>query len=87
MGANKLISGIGNSRIYPILEDIRNGFLIPDYIYYIIKLSNKPISEFGGNIMSDKKPKLLDRARNSLRQRNYSYKTEKSYVNWMKRYI
>lgn len=37
--------------------------------------------------MSDKKPKLLDRARNSLRQRNYSYRTEKSYVNWMKRYI
>ena len=37
--------------------------------------------------MSDKQPKLLDRARNSLRQRNYSYRTEKSYVNWMKRYI
>ena len=37
--------------------------------------------------MSDKQPKLLDRARNSLRQRNYSYRTERSYVNWMKRYI
>ncbi len=37
--------------------------------------------------MSDKQPKLLDRARNSLRQRNYSYRTEKSDVNRMKRYI
>ena len=37
--------------------------------------------------MVSKQPKLLDRARNSLRQRNYSYRTENSYVNWMKRYI
>ena len=37
--------------------------------------------------MCANKPKLLDRARYSLRQRNYSYRTEKSYVNWMRRYI
>ena len=37
--------------------------------------------------MCANKPKLLDRARYSLRQRNYSYRTEISYVNWMRRYI
>lgn len=37
--------------------------------------------------MPAKKPKLLDRARHSLRQRNYSYRTEKSYVGWMRRFI
>ena len=36
--------------------------------------------------MSDK-PKLLDQVRNSLRQRNYSYRTEQAYIGWIKRYI
>ncbi len=34
-----------------------------------------------------KKPKLLDQVRNSLRQRNYSYRTEQAYVSWIKRFI
>ena len=33
------------------------------------------------------KPKLLDQVRNSLRQRNYSYRTEKIYAGWIKRFI
>lgn len=33
------------------------------------------------------KPKLLDRVRNALRIRNYAYRTEKSYVQWVKRFI
>jgi len=33
------------------------------------------------------KTKLLDRVRNSLRQRNYAYSTEKTYVFWIKDYI
>ncbi len=36
--------------------------------------------------MSDK-PKLLDQVRNSLKQRNYSYRTEQTYVGWIKRFI
>jgi len=32
-------------------------------------------------------PKLLDQVRNSLRQRNYSYSTEKTYISWIKRFI
>ena len=32
-------------------------------------------------------PKLLDQVRNSLRQRNYSYSTEKIYLSWIKRFI
>ena len=37
--------------------------------------------------MTAKKPKLLERASQSLRQRNYSYRTEQTYLNWMKRFI
>lgn len=33
------------------------------------------------------KPKLLDQVRQKIRLRNYSYRTEKSYVHWIKRYI
>lgn len=32
-------------------------------------------------------PKLLDQARGILRAKHYSYKTEQSYINWMKRYV
>ena len=36
---------------------------------------------------SKKQPKLLDKARIAIRTRHYSRRTEKSYVNWIKRYI
>ena len=32
-------------------------------------------------------PKLLDQLRELLRIKHYSYKTEQSYVQWVKRYI
>src|SRR3979490_385824 len=32
-------------------------------------------------------PRLLDRVRDALRQRHYSYRTEQSYIHWIKRYI
>ncbi|MEJ2629482.1 MAG: phage integrase N-terminal SAM-like domain-containing protein, partial [bacterium] len=32
-------------------------------------------------------PKFLDQVRQSLRTRHYSYRTEKSYINWIKQYI
>ena len=35
--------------------------------------------------MTQKKT-LLDRVRNSLRQRIYAHSTKQSYVNWVKRY-
>ena len=31
--------------------------------------------------------KLLEQVRDVIRLKHYSYKTEKSYVNWIKRYI
>ena len=44
--------------------------------------------------MSDQKPtpssdgrRLLDRVRDALRQRHYSYRTEQAYIHWIKRYI
>jgi hypothetical protein len=33
------------------------------------------------------KTKLLDRVRQAIRLKNYSYSTEKAYVYWVKRYI
>ncbi|MBI4608843.1 MAG: phage integrase N-terminal SAM-like domain-containing protein [Candidatus Rokubacteria bacterium] len=33
------------------------------------------------------KPKLLDQVRQAIRTRHYSYRTEKAYVGWMKRFI
>jgi len=33
------------------------------------------------------KPKLMDQLREAIRVRHYSYKTEQSYVQWVKRYI
>ena len=32
-------------------------------------------------------PKLLDRMREALRVRHYSYRTEQSYVDWSRRFI
>ena len=36
---------------------------------------------------SPQKPKLLDQVRQAIRTRHYSYRTEKAYVHWIKRYI
>jgi Phage integrase, N-terminal SAM-like domain len=32
-------------------------------------------------------PRLLDRVREAIRARHYSHRTEKAYVDWIKRYI
>lgn len=37
--------------------------------------------------MSKPPKKLLEQVRDVIRLKHYSYKTEKSYVNWIKRYI
>ena len=46
-------------------------------------------SLFLSNPMSGvpKQPKLLDQLRHTLRRMHYSYRTEQSYVNWVKRFI
>src|SRR6266496_2949067 len=36
---------------------------------------------------SPPKPKLLDQVRQAIRTRHYSYRTEKAYVHWIKRFI
>ena len=33
------------------------------------------------------KPRLLDQVREDIRERHYSYRTEKQYVSWIRRYI
>lgn len=37
--------------------------------------------------MTARPPKLLDQLRETIRQRHYSYRTEETYVAWVKRYI
>ncbi|MBN2103339.1 integron integrase [bacterium] len=37
--------------------------------------------------LSSRTPKLLDQVRENLRARNYSLKTEKSYISWIRQYI
>lgn len=37
--------------------------------------------------LPEKPPKLLDRLRNVLRTKHYSYRTEQAYVDWCRRYI
>ena len=39
------------------------------------------------NTTQARKPKLLDQVRQVIRRKGYSYKTEKSYVGWIKRFI
>lgn len=39
------------------------------------------------NPPATKRPKLLDRVRATLRAKHYSYRTEKSYIYWIKRFI
>jgi hypothetical protein len=38
-------------------------------------------------VASEKKPKLLDRVRSDLRVKHYSIRTEKAYVDWIRRFI
>ena len=33
------------------------------------------------------KPRLLDEVREEIRKRHYSYRTEKQYVSWIRRFI
>jgi hypothetical protein len=41
----------------------------------------------GSPSVSLPKPKLLDQVRQAIRTRHYSYRTEKAYVHWTKRFI
>jgi integrase len=38
-------------------------------------------------VVSEKKPKLLDRVRSDLRAKHYSIRTEKAYIDWIRRFI
>jgi hypothetical protein len=38
-------------------------------------------------VVSDKKPKLLDRVRSDLRVKHYSIRTERAYIDWIRRFI
>jgi hypothetical protein len=39
------------------------------------------------NIMQQPPKKLLDQVRDTIRLKHYSYRTEETYVQWIRRYI
>jgi hypothetical protein len=49
-------------------------------------MEHKPLNFTERNLMLQK-PKLLDCVRDVLRLKHYSYRTEQSYVAWIRRYI
>src|SRR5262245_54505282 len=48
-------------------------------------MEQKPIVATSGP--SQGQPRLLDQVRSAIRRRNYSYRTEESYIHWIKRFI
>lgn len=38
-------------------------------------------------VPASQSPRLLDRVRDAIRRRQHSYRTEQSYVHWIKRFI
>ena len=51
----------------------------------VISRSEQPAAEASTSGLP--KPKLLDQVRQAIRTRHYSYRTEKAYVHWIKRFI
>jgi len=47
----------------------------------------RTITQAKEKVMNSEKPKLSDQLRHALRIKHYSYKTEKSYVNWVYRFV
>jgi len=45
------------------------------------------MDNFRNNKYDDKKPKLLDQVRQIIRVKDYSMRTEESYISWIKRFI
>jgi len=43
--------------------------------------------ETGALQVQPARPRLLDLARDAIRRRHYSYRTEETYLQWMKRFI
>jgi hypothetical protein len=50
--------------------------------YYLIFICDMPTSD---TPVTGSPPKLLDQVRDTLRVKNYSIRTEQSYVDWIKR--
>jgi site-specific recombinase XerD len=48
--------------------------------------TNRPVTKIAPH-SGPSKPKLLDQVRQAIRTRHYSYRTEKAYVHWIKRFI
>ena len=42
---------------------------------------------FSHNPTTEKKPKLLDQVRFAIRTKHYSLRTERAYIQWIKRFI
>jgi hypothetical protein len=59
--------------------------ILSDYRAKVISQGEQPAVD--SSFSSSPKPRLLDQVRQAIRTRQYSYKTEKAYVGWIKRFI
>jgi len=51
----------------------------------VIGRSEQPAAEPSASDLP--KPRLLEQVRQAIRTRHYSYRTEKAYIHWIKRFI
>src|SRR5215470_2645384 len=66
--------------LFFVAPDDRTLYIICSYVHY-----NKQPKSLGGRMESQ--PRLLDQMREVLRLKHLSYRTEESYVSWVKRFI
>ncbi len=55
------------------------------HLYTHLDESTKPDTD--SNSTNPKEPKLLDKVRNALRTKHNKFRTEKSYLSWIKQFI
>ena len=53
----------------------------------VVRACTVPLAVHETSPFGPVKPKLLDRARDAIRTRHYSRRTEKVYVHWVRRFI
>lgn len=48
---------------------------------------HKRNDDMPNHLAQKRKPRLLDQVRHAIRRKHYSYSTEKTYIDWIKRFI
>lgn len=75
--------------LHKIQKKVYPALLLDNHVFHYknTQIYHSKITLYLPLAMNPQKPKLLDQVKDKVRLRNYSYRTEKSYVSWVKRYI